>query len=94
MPKPPVSERRGVGRTPMSLEEAVRIEQQAASGALDLSVPRTAELVEEAHRVHVRAEIWGESRDERRRMRRMIGIGAASVLVFIGGLVACLVFTQ
>jgi hypothetical protein len=78
----------------MTLDEALRIEQQAAAGALDLSAPRTAAVVEEAHRVHVRAEVWGARADERRRMRRLIGIGAGSVLVFIGGLVACLSFTQ
>ncbi|GAA4163318.1 hypothetical protein GCM10022286_23620 [Gryllotalpicola daejeonensis] len=94
MPRPPASERQRIGRTPMTLEEALRIEHQAANGALDLSVDRTAEIVEEAHRVHLRAEIWGASGDERKRMHRLVGIGAASVLVFIGGLVACLAFTQ
>ena len=78
----------------MTLDEALRIEQQAAAGALDLSAQGIAEVVEEAHRVHLRAEIWGGSGDERRRMRRLVGIGAASVLVFIGGLIACLAFTQ
>lgn len=78
----------------MTLEEALRIEKQAADGALDLSSARTAAVVDEAHRVHLRAEIWGAEGAERRRMHRLFGIGAASVVVFIGGLVACLAFTQ
>jgi hypothetical protein len=78
----------------MTLDEALRIEDQLARGALDLSVPGTAEVVDEAHRVHLRAEIWGGSGEERKRMRRLVGIGVASVLVFIGGLVTCLAFTQ
>jgi len=78
----------------MTLDEALRIERQAAAGALDLSAPRTAQIVEEAHRVHVRADVWGARADERARMHRLIGIGAGSILVFIGGLVACLAFTQ
>jgi hypothetical protein len=93
MPKQPPSERR-VGRAPMTLEEAVRIERQAAAGALDLSSPHVAHVVHEAHRVHVRAEVWGASGEDRRRTRRTIGIGVASVLVFIGGLAVCLSFTQ
>jgi hypothetical protein len=78
----------------MTLDEALRIEARAAAGALDLSSPHVAEVVDEAHRVHLRAEIWGGSGDERQRMRRLVAIGAASVSVFIGGLVACLALTQ
>jgi len=78
----------------MTLEEALRIEKQAARGALDLSAPGVADVVEEAHRVHLRAEIWGGSGEERKRMRRLVAIGAASVLLFIVGLVVCLSFTQ
>jgi hypothetical protein len=78
----------------MTLEEALRIEQQAADGALDLSAPGTAEIVEEAHRVHLRAEIWGADQGSRRSMRRLVLIGVASVIVFILGLATSLVFSK
>lgn len=93
MSEPSPSEHR-VAHTPMTLDEALRIEKQAADGALDLAAPGTAEIVEEAHRVHVRAEIWGADQATRRRMRRLVLIGVASVIVFILGLASTLVFTK
>lgn len=94
MPKPPISERRRVGRVPMTLEEALRIEQQAAEGMLDLSVRGTAAVVDEAHRVHLRAEVWGPSADEQRRTKWVVWGGLVAVVVFISGLIACLALAQ
>jgi hypothetical protein len=80
----------------MTLEEALRIEQQLARGALDLSLPGTQQLVDEARRVHLSAELWGEKRGDqkRRQLRIVLGAGAGLVLLYIAGLAAMLAFSH
>ena len=58
---------RGVAKAPMTLDEAVRIEQQFERGSLDLSLPGTSDIVAEAHRVRLKAELWGADRTDDRR---------------------------
>jgi hypothetical protein len=71
----------------MTLDEATRIEAQAASGALDQSLPGTQAIIDEAHRVHVAALMWGATRGDpyRRRTRRGLALGFAMVLATVGG---------
>lgn len=89
-------DRRRVRRTPMTLEEALRIEQQLARGRLDLSLPGTQELIDEARRVHLNAELWGESRGDqkRRQLRVVLWAGAGLVLLYIVGLAAMLMSSK
>ncbi|WP_022882316.1 hypothetical protein [Gryllotalpicola ginsengisoli] len=94
MSKPPTVERRRVGRTPMTLEEALRIERNAAEGRLDLSDRSTVAIVEEAHRVHLIAELWGTDARARRRSRATFLVIAVGIVVTILGLVASLAFSQ
>jgi len=88
------TDRKRLRRTPMTLDEALRIEQQAARGAIDLSSPHAAAIVDEAHRVHLTSELWGADATSRRRTKRVVGAGVAFVTATILGLVACLAFTQ
>ncbi|MFC4242573.1 hypothetical protein ACFOYW_04235 [Gryllotalpicola reticulitermitis] len=90
------SEHRRVRRTPMTLDEALQIEQQLARGTLDMSLPGTQELVDEARRVHLSAELWGEKRTDqkRRQLRIVLWAGAGLVTLYILGLVAMLAFSR
>ncbi|WP_172582818.1 hypothetical protein [Subtercola boreus] len=71
----------------MTLDEATRIEAQAASGALDLTLPGTQALVDEARRVHVTAYMWGTTRGEsgRRRLHTGVALGVGMVVATVAG---------
>lgn len=71
----------------MTLEEAKRIEEQAARGALDLSIPGTQEILDEARRVHVTAYMWGTTRGEsgRRRLHTGVALGIGMVAATVAG---------
>lgn len=71
----------------MTLEEATRIEAQVESGALDLSLPGTQALVDEARRVRVTAYMWGTTRGEsgRRRLHTGVALGVGMVLATVAG---------
>lgn len=86
---------RGVAKTPMTLEEALRIEQQLDAGTLDLSLPGTDGIVAEAHRVRLKAQLWGADRgdDRRRQVKGTIVVVCAFIVVTVVGLVACLAVT-
>ena len=92
----PTNDHRRLRRTPMTLDEALRIEQQLARGTLDMSLPGTQELVDEARRVHLNAELWGENRGDqkRRQLRIVLWAGAGLLALYILGLTAALVFTK
>lgn len=79
----------------MTLEEAQRIEQQFERGTLDLTLPGTEDIVAEAHRVRLRAELWGvDRRDDRRRQAKgTVMVVCTFVVITIVGLVACLAVT-
>lgn len=83
---------RGVAKASMTLDEAVRIEQQLERGSLDLSLPGTSDIVAEAHRVRLKAELWGADRtdDRRRQAKGTVLVVCAFVVITIVGLVACL----
>ena len=83
---------RGVAKAPMTLDEAVRIEQQLERGSLDLSLPGTSEIVAEAHRVRLKAELWGADRtdDRRRQAKGTVLVVCAFIVITVVGLVACL----
>jgi hypothetical protein len=85
--------RRGVAKAPMTLAEAQRIVEQADRGTLDLSLPGTSDIVAEAQRVRLKAELWGAGpRDDRRRQTKgTVVLVVAFVSVTIAGLVAALV---
>jgi len=80
----------------MTLDEALRIEQQLARGTLDTSLPGTQELIDEARRVHLNAELWGENRGDqkRRQLRIVLWAGAGLVALYILGLVAMLALSR
>jgi len=86
---------RTVAKAPMTVDEALRIEQQFERGALDLSLPGTRDIVAEAHRVRLKAELWGADRtDERRRQAKgTVVVVCAFIVVTVVGLVACLAVT-
>jgi hypothetical protein len=92
----PKTDRGRPHRTPMTLEEALLIEQQLARGRLDMSLPGTQELVDEARRVHLSAELWGIDRTDKKRkqLRWLLWGGAGLVALYILGLTAALVFTK
>ncbi|TIH39298.1 MULTISPECIES: hypothetical protein [Subtercola] len=71
----------------MTLSEAKRIEAHFANGTLDPDLPGTREIVNEAHRVHVNAMLWGSTRAEphRRRVRGGIALGIGMVVATVGG---------
>lgn len=79
----------------MTLEEALRIEQQFERGALDLSLPGTGEILAEAHRVRLKAQLWGADRtdDRRRQVKGTVVVVCAFIAITVVGLVACLAVT-
>jgi hypothetical protein len=79
----------------MTLEEALRIEQQYERGTLDLSLPGTEAVVAEAHRVRLKAQLWGTDRsdDRRRQVKGTVVVVCAFIVVTVVGLVACLAVT-
>ena len=72
----------------LTVDEAAVIAEHARSGALDVDDPEVRKVVEQANRVLVRAQMWGEERSPKlRRRRRFIAIGAlVMVLVWVAGL--------
>ncbi len=46
----------------LTVEEATAITEHAASGSLPLDDPEVRKVVEQANRVLVRAQMWGEDR--------------------------------
>ncbi|QSB22231.1 hypothetical protein [Curtobacterium sp. MCJR17_020] len=72
----------------LTVDEATVIAEHARSGALELDDPEVRKVVEQANRVLVRAQMWGEERSPKlRRRRRFIAIGAlVMVLVWVAGL--------
>jgi hypothetical protein len=84
---------RSAAKAPMTLDEALRIEQQLDRGRLDLTLPGTDEVVAEAHRVRVKAALWGADRadDRRRQATGTVAVVCAFIVVTIAGLVACFV---
>jgi hypothetical protein len=84
---------RSAAKAPMTLEEALRIEQQLDRGRLDLTLPGTDEVIGEAHRVRLKAAMWGTDRsdDRRRQAKGTVVVVCAFIAVTIAGLIACLV---
>lgn len=83
---------RSTAKTPMTPEEARRILQQHERGTLDMSLPGTEEIVADAHRTLLKAQMWGvDRRDDRRRQAKgTVVIVCAFIVVTVVGLVACL----
>ncbi|MEF2977586.1 hypothetical protein [Subtercola sp. YIM 133946] len=73
----------------MTLEEALAIERNARDGVLDETLPGTAGVIAEAHRVHQTAYMWGSVRagSAPPRIRRGIVLGVLMVLVTLAGFV-------
>ncbi|GGF16215.1 hypothetical protein GCM10011399_07550 [Subtercola lobariae] len=71
----------------MTLDEALRIEANARDGILDEDLPGTRGVIDQAHRVHQTAYMWGSVRGESAppRIRWGIAMGVAMVLVTLGG---------
>lgn len=72
----------------LTVDEATAIAEHARSGALPLDDPEVRRVVEQAKRVLVRAQMWGEDRSPKlRRRRRWLVVGALlMVLVWVAGL--------
>lgn len=72
----------------LTVEEATVISQHARDGVLELDDPEVRKVVEQANRVLVRAQMWGEERSPKlRRRRRIIAFGAlVMVLIWVAGL--------
>ncbi|MCA5924257.1 MULTISPECIES: hypothetical protein [Curtobacterium] len=73
----------------LTVDEATVIAEHARSGALDLQDPEVRKVVEQANRVLVRTQMWGEERSPKlRRRRRIIAVGAlVMVLVWVAALI-------
>jgi hypothetical protein len=71
----------------MTLEEACRISRQSDRGALDLDLPGTSALINEARRIEVHAHIWGTARHDahRKHLRRAVAVGCGCVVLAISG---------
>lgn len=82
---------RSVAKAAMTLEEALRIEQQYERGVLDLSLPGTDAVLADAHRVRLKAQLWGADRTDvrRRQARGTVLVVSVFIVVTIVGLVAC-----
>ena len=82
-------------KAPMTLDEAQAIVQQLDRGKLDLSLPGTQEIIAEAHRVRLKAELWGADSDDdrRRQVKGTVIVVCAFIVVTVVGLVAALAFT-
>ncbi|OII25341.1 hypothetical protein BIV03_09005 [Curtobacterium sp. MCBA15_016] len=78
----------------LTVDEATVIAQHARDGVLELDDPEVRKVVEQANRVLVRAQMWGDEPSPRlRRRRRFIAIGAlVMVLVWVVGLLAPFAF--
>jgi len=72
----------------LTVDEATVIAEHARDGVLELDDPEVRKVVDQANRVLVRAQMWGEERSPKlRRRRRLIAIGAlVMVLVWVAGL--------
>jgi len=72
----------------LTVDEATAIAENARSGSLPLDDPEVRKVVDQANRVLVRAQMWGEERSPKlRRRRRLIAIGAlVMVVVWVAGL--------
>lgn len=68
----------------MSVEEARRIRLQAQRGALDLTLPGTLDIVNQADRVCASAQLWGRTPADRRRTRYAVAGISAAVLTVVG----------
>lgn len=71
----------------MTLEEASRISRQSDRGALDLDLPGTSQLINEARRIEVDAHVWGAARHDahRKHVRRAVAVGCGCVILAISG---------
>ncbi|WP_022899183.1 hypothetical protein [Humibacter albus] len=86
---------RFTAKAPMTADEARLIVQQFERGTLDMSLPGTEEIVAEAHRVRLKAQLWGTDRrdDRRRQAKGTVVVVCAFIVVTVVGLVACLAVT-
>ena len=71
----------------MTLDEALAIEANLKRGLLDESLPGTRGVIDQAHRVHQSAYMWGSDRGVSAppRIRWGIAVGIGMVLVTLGG---------
>lgn len=78
----------------LTVDEATVIAEHARAGALELDDPEVRKVVEQANRVLVRAQMWGEERSPTLRRRRRLLTGAALLflLVWVAGLLLPLLF--
>ncbi|MBF4615718.1 hypothetical protein [Curtobacterium sp. VKM Ac-1376] len=72
----------------LTADEAAVIAEHARAGTLDLEDPEVRRVVEQANRVLVRTQMWGDERSPKlRRRRRFIAAAAlVMVLVWVAGL--------
>lgn len=78
----------------LTVEEATAIAEHARSGSLPLDDPEVRKVVDQANRVLVRAQMWGEDRSPKlRRRRRWIAVGGLLVVAaWVAGLILPLIW--
>lgn len=79
---------RSAGSTRMTLEEAQLILVQSEAGTLDLSLPGSLALVNQARRVETESYVWGSTRSDpdRRTIRRAVVLGCLVLIATMVGL--------
>ena len=65
----------------MTVDEAVAIRRQVSTGALNLELPGTREVVLEAERTCASADLWGRTPEDKRRSRIAVAVIAATTLL-------------
>jgi hypothetical protein len=80
----------------VTVQEAQRIEEQYVDGALDLNLPGTMEVINEARKTGLDAYMWGVSggRPQRGWLPRLVAMCCAVAALTVSGLILVFVTSR